>query len=28
VESRFGDYGGGPLGPGAPRTILLSRLSA
>jgi SAM-dependent methyltransferase len=28
VESRFGDYSGGPLGPGAPRTILLSRLSA
>ncbi|MEZ4411957.1 MAG: methyltransferase domain-containing protein [Gemmatimonadales bacterium] len=28
VESRFGDYHGGPLGPGAPRTILLSRLIA
>jgi len=25
VESRFGDYSGGPLGPGAPRAILLSR---
>lgn len=28
VESRFGDYNGGPLGPGAPRAILLSRLTA
>jgi SAM-dependent methyltransferase len=26
VESRFGDYDGGPLRSGAPRTILLSRL--
>jgi len=25
VATRFGDYDGGPLGPGAPRTILLSR---
>jgi len=25
VEARFGDYDGGPLRPGAPRTILLSR---
>lgn len=25
VETRFGDYDGGPLRPGAPRTILLSR---
>lgn len=28
VASRFGDYGGGPLVPGSPRTILLSRLTA
>lgn len=28
VEGRFGDYTGGPLHRGAPRTILLSRLIA
>lgn len=28
VERRWGDYDGGPLRPGAPRTILLARRSA
>jgi hypothetical protein len=25
IEHRFGDYGGGPLAPGSPRTVLMGR---